>query len=636
MIAAIIQARVNSTRLPRKVLLRADGKTFLEHMIARVKRSKTVERIIVAATTRREDRRIARIAERCGVRVFCGSESDVLDRYYQAARAHGVDIVVRLTGDCPVLDSAVIDTVVRRFVRNRRRFDYVSNVHPPTFPDGMDVEVFSFAALERAWREAERPSEREHVTSYIASHPNRFRSGNVARRSDLSALRLCLDEPADAVFLRRLIREFRATHRGTFGLPEILKLRKRQPALFDINRHITRNEGYLKSLREKGAGGAHKGPLPRHGSHTVIAILGGSLVQEEGRWRTTRFSDVGGLGDRLRIEAAARMYRAAPRPPVLVVLGGRGTLGKSAPPVAEVMRRELSELGVLRSHIALERDSGNTYEQLRALVFLLPGTRDTRVLLISNRYHLPRIRAFVAHAPHLTRLRALSAEKRLRLVSAEQTLSAHAPKAWTQSIVRAYRSPALRRRLARERRGVRDIKTGTYQYVAERSFSMRQATRRDARFLFDLRNEPEVRRLSLHWKPFSYEAHLSWLNRKLAEKRSALFIVESAGRSIGQVRYDIRQELPAEAEVSIALAAAFRGKGYGHRVLHAATEKFFSLFPGVGTVYAYINLGNERSARSFAKAGYHTCGISRRGGRARREMAALRPSRFRRHTHRQS
>ena len=439
MIAAIIQARVSSTRLPRKVLLRAGGATFLEHMIARVKRSRAVGRIVVATTTRREDRRIIRIARRCGVGVFCGRESDVLDRYYRAALSCGADTVVRLTGDCPVIDPAVIDAVVRRFVKSRRRYEYVSNVHPPTFPDGMDVEVFSFAALERAWREARRPSEREHVTSYIASHPEKFRMGNVVRRSDVSALRLCLDEPADAVFLRRLLTMLRATRRGPFGLPEILKLRKRQPALFAINQHITRNEGYQKSVRAEEMELANKGRRGRRGSRAVAE-----------------------------------------------------------------------------------------------------------------------------------------------------------------------------------------------------DFSLRRATRRDARFLFNLRNEPEVRRLSLHREPLSYTTHLSWLDRKLAENGCALFIVETEGQRIGQVRYDILRESPAEAEVSIALAAAFRGKGYGHRVLRAATRKFFSLFRRARTVYAHINLGNERSMRSFAKAGYRMRGISRRGGMARREMTALRRVFLPRHARGQS
>ncbi|MDO8564872.1 MAG: GNAT family N-acetyltransferase [bacterium] len=249
MIVAIIQARMGSTRLPGKVLMKAGGKTLLEHLVRRVKRARTLDAIVVATTENLEDDAIAALAKKLLVGVFRGSEHDVLDRYYRAAEQAKADTVVRLTGDCPLMDPQVIDRVVSLFKKNQRRYDYVSNVRPPTFPDGMDVEVFSFKVLQKMWREAELPSEREHVTAYIANHPELFAIGNVRAKKDFSHLRLTVDTPADLTLISSIITAF-AGRKNYPDAQDIVAFLKRHPNLIKSNQHIGRNEGYAKSLRE--------------------------------------------------------------------------------------------------------------------------------------------------------------------------------------------------------------------------------------------------------------------------------------------------------------------------------------------------------------------------------------------------
>lgn len=253
MIAAIIQARMGSNRLPGKVLKKISGKTLLEHLINRAGKARTIDKVIVATTDNPEDKKIADLAKKIGVDFYRGSENDVLDRYYQAAKEFKtVDTVVRLTGDCPLMDPGVVDRVVDFYKNNREKFDYVSNVRPPTFPDGMDTEVFSFAALEKSWQDAKLPSEREHVTAYIANHPEIFRIGNLRYKKDFSNLRLTVDNKEDLALARKIF-QLLYEENNNFTLEDILKLFENQPDLFAVNQHIQRNEGYTKSIEyEKG------------------------------------------------------------------------------------------------------------------------------------------------------------------------------------------------------------------------------------------------------------------------------------------------------------------------------------------------------------------------------------------------
>jgi spore coat polysaccharide biosynthesis protein SpsF len=249
MTAAILQARMGSTRLPGKMLLPIiDGRGALELMLERVSAAQTIDRIVVATTTLVEDEPLVGLCEKLGVSCYRGDSANVLDRYYQCARTMARDhVLVRLTGDCPLHDSAVIDRVVGVF--HDGQYDYVANTHPPTFPDGLDTEVFSFAALERAWQGATLLSEREHVTYYLYTHPELFRLGNLSLDEDLSSHRWTLDEPADLEFIRQVYAALYPAGKG-FGMYDVLAVLKARPELLDINQNIVRNAGLAKSLEQ--------------------------------------------------------------------------------------------------------------------------------------------------------------------------------------------------------------------------------------------------------------------------------------------------------------------------------------------------------------------------------------------------
>ncbi|MBI1964550.1 MAG: glycosyltransferase family protein [candidate division NC10 bacterium] len=248
MIAAVVQARIGSTRLPGKTLADVGGEPMLARLVARARRVSGVEQVIVATTEQPADQAILWFAADHGLPAYAGSEDDVLDRFYQTARRYDVSTIVRVTPDCPLLDPVISGHVLARFLEARGSVDYASNTHPPTFPDGLDTEVFSFDALARAWREASEPSEREHVTSYIWRHPEQFRLVNVAHDPDLSALRWTVDEPADLEFVRAVYCHLGAACE-TAGLDVVLELLRRHPELEAINRSTARNEGYARSVR---------------------------------------------------------------------------------------------------------------------------------------------------------------------------------------------------------------------------------------------------------------------------------------------------------------------------------------------------------------------------------------------------
>jgi len=259
-IAAIVQARMGSSRLPGKTLMDLAGRPLLGHLVDRARRIPGVEAVVMATTDRPADRALIAFAEAEKLPVYAGSEHDVLDRFHQAASRFGVSVVVRVTPDCPLLDPAVAGLVLTRFLGARGGLDYASNTQPPTFPDGQDTEVFSAAALARAWREAHLSSEREHVTPYIWKHPDRFRLANVRHAEDLSALRWTVDEAADLDFVRAVWARLGGPR--AFGMDEVLALLRREPALLEINRSLTRNEGYAKSLRADGAASGRPGESP--------------------------------------------------------------------------------------------------------------------------------------------------------------------------------------------------------------------------------------------------------------------------------------------------------------------------------------------------------------------------------------
>ena len=246
-IIAIIQARTGSQRLPEKVLRKIEGRAVLEHIIDRISRSRKINTVIVATTILKEDLKIVRLCAGKGIRVYCGSEDDVLDRYYQAARLLKAEHVVRITGDCPLIDPKIIDEVVQSHIQSRA--DYTANTITPTFPDGEDVEIFTFQALEKAWQKATLLSEREHVTAYIWKNKKIFKCVNVAYKEDLSSKRWTLDNIEDYAFIKAVYKHLYLKGR-VFGMEDILRLLNKYPVYEKINSRSQRNEGYIKSLRE--------------------------------------------------------------------------------------------------------------------------------------------------------------------------------------------------------------------------------------------------------------------------------------------------------------------------------------------------------------------------------------------------
>ena len=176
MIGCIIQARVGSKRLPKKILKNLDKKyNVLEYVINQLKFSKKIEKIIIATTLSKQDKIIVNFAKNYNYEYFRGSENDVLDRFYQCAKKFNLDVIVRITSDCPLIDPKIVDQVIKKFMSTNN--DYVTNTFPRTFPKGLDVEIFDFTVLTHMWKNAILPSEREHVTQFLYNNKH-FKIGN--------------------------------------------------------------------------------------------------------------------------------------------------------------------------------------------------------------------------------------------------------------------------------------------------------------------------------------------------------------------------------------------------------------------------------------------------------------------------
>jgi spore coat polysaccharide biosynthesis protein SpsF len=245
MILGILQARMSSTRLPGKVMLPLLGEPMLARQIERLARSQSIDRLLVATTVDPADEPVAKLAAERGIESYRGSLDDVLERFHQAAICHRPSHVVRLTADCPLADWNLIDRTVDLAVAEG--LDYISTALRPTWPDGLDAEVLTFAALEAAAREATSPVEREHVTPFIINHPERFRRASVDSPVDLSAMRWTVDEPRDFEFVT-CVYEALYPANPAFTTQDVLDLLRKQPELLEINGGIERNEGLRMSI----------------------------------------------------------------------------------------------------------------------------------------------------------------------------------------------------------------------------------------------------------------------------------------------------------------------------------------------------------------------------------------------------
>ena len=256
--AAIIQARMGSTRLPNKVLMPVLGRPLLGWMLARVATCAEVDEIIVATTTDERDDVIARFVQTVGCRVYRGSEDDVLDRYYQAASLVQSDVVVRITADCPLLDPRILGSMIRDFVSGD--FDFLSNSEPlpSSWPDGMDVSIVSFDALSTAWRQAVKPSDREHVTFYFWNNLIDFKCKRIEHEPEWSKYRVTIDYPEDFDVLKAIIEHFGTTNHAAaidVSMDEIVAFLDANPAIFGLNGKCARGLGWKPALqRDKQLG----------------------------------------------------------------------------------------------------------------------------------------------------------------------------------------------------------------------------------------------------------------------------------------------------------------------------------------------------------------------------------------------
>lgn len=237
-IVCIMQARIGSTRLPGKVIKKICGKTVLEHDIDRLKRVKNINKIVIATTSLEKDNVIVEEADRLKVSYYRGSEEDVLSRYYYAAKENNADIVVRVTSDCPLIDSEVTEKIIQYYLDNSQKYDYVSNTIDRTYPRGLDTEVFSFKSLQRAFNEAENQSEREHVTPYIWRNTELFKLAQCKNDIDYSSLRWTLDTVEDFELINKIYMSLYSEKMEYFDMKDILCLYKKHPELYEINNNI--------------------------------------------------------------------------------------------------------------------------------------------------------------------------------------------------------------------------------------------------------------------------------------------------------------------------------------------------------------------------------------------------------------
>lgn len=242
-ILAIVQARCSSTRLPGKVIKELAGKPMIVQELERLGRSKMISKIVLATSTESSDDPLERVLAGTDVDVFRGNLDDVLDRYYQCAKQYQPEHVVRITGDCPVIDWRLVDEVIENHFKNGNDYTRLND----DFPDGLDVEIMKFSALEEAWKNAKMLSEREHVTLYLKNHKDNYQLGEVACGKKLGNMRWTVDEPQDFVFVEKVFGELYDGN-PDFAMNDILALLQDKPELMDINSGIQRNAGLAKSL----------------------------------------------------------------------------------------------------------------------------------------------------------------------------------------------------------------------------------------------------------------------------------------------------------------------------------------------------------------------------------------------------
>ncbi len=247
MIGCIVQARMSSTRLPNKIMKKiTNNETMLDFVINQLKSSKYLDEIIIATSNLSIDDEIVDFAKKKQIKYFRGSENDVLARYYECAKSFSLDSIVRVTSDCPLIDSCILDYFITKFVESN--YDFVSPGFPRTFPQGSaDIEIFSFQSLKKMWHDAVKPSEREHVCTYIYNNPEKFSINKISSNMNFSNLKWSVDREEDLKFVREIVKR---THRRPILIHDILNILKNEPELVQINNNYILEEGYKKSIEE--------------------------------------------------------------------------------------------------------------------------------------------------------------------------------------------------------------------------------------------------------------------------------------------------------------------------------------------------------------------------------------------------
>lgn len=426
-VGIIIQARMNSARLPGKVLKPLAGKPVLWHVWQRCSRSRLARNIIVATSKEKSDDAIAAFCRKNKLSFFRGDLDNVLKRFYACAQEQAFDVIVRITADCPLIDPFIIDELIKLFKKSR--VDYTSNCLRRVFPRGLDCEVFSFAMLKEAYQKAKSAPDKEHVTPYMIKHG--ATAAYTVPKSYQGHWRLTLDDETDYLFLRRIYDKF---YRGS--------------GVIDVKQVIK----YLKSN-------------PNLNKNNAVVILGGGLAKDKNnQWRSTKYGDKKAspeaYGDYLRVMAASYLYHH--NPVWVIASGGHGRL-QGVPKtitLAGVIKQELIKLGVKSEDIISEDQSGNTYEQLRFLGAIAKERKFEKVGVISNVYHLPRVKAMVEN---FKELRKAFRKINLSYVSAEKVALKYQPGRWSKIISSAYKSKNIKQIIKSEQQGAKQIKQGTYK-----------------------------------------------------------------------------------------------------------------------------------------------------------------------------
>lgn len=262
----IIQARMGSSRLPGKVMKKVLNKPLIGYLIERLERAQFLEDIIVATSLKPKDDLICDYLKTTKAEIFRGSEKDVLDRYYQAARLYGAEVIVRITADCPLILPELVDRACKVFIEKKP--DYLGYCLP--YPEGLaDISLCSFKALKIAWEKANLPSEREHIFTYLTKNPHKFHLLKLQLESSINDYRYTIDEEVDLEVVEKIIEDLYNVNKA-FGLKEIENYSKLHPEIVNTNKHILRNQGYCKSLAEdeafkdKKGGGLHYGKVKKY------------------------------------------------------------------------------------------------------------------------------------------------------------------------------------------------------------------------------------------------------------------------------------------------------------------------------------------------------------------------------------